>query len=82
MSKLAQKIALGLITLYQKTLSPDHGWFKGNYPLGYCRYKPTCSDYTYQAVAQYGVVKGMRLGFKRIGRCVPWRRGGTDPVPK
>ena len=73
-----KKIALSAISLYQKTLSPDHGWFK--HPEGYCRYYPTCSQYTYTAIDKYGVIKGSWLGAKRVIRCNPWSAGGIDPV--
>ena len=43
-----------------------------------CRFTPTCSEYTYQAVEKYGAVKGLWLGFKRIIRCHPWNKGGID----
>lgn len=76
-----KKIILGAIKLYQKTLSPDHGWFKHHHPTGYCRFTPTCSQYTYQSVTKYGVIKGGWLGLKRIFRCNPWSAGGHDPVP-
>ncbi|MCX6743378.1 MAG: membrane protein insertion efficiency factor YidD, partial [Candidatus Parcubacteria bacterium] len=46
-----------------------------------CRYHPTCSQYTYQAVDKYGVIKGLWLGLKRILRCTPLSKGGFDPVP-
>lgn len=75
-----KKAALGLIALYQKTLSPDHGWFKGRYPAGYCKFQPTCSQYTYQAIDKYGTIKGGLMGAKRILRCNPWSKGGQDPV--
>lgn len=45
-----------------------------------CRFSPTCSDYTYQAVEKYGTIKGLFIGFKRIIRCHPWSKGGFDPV--
>ncbi|PIV62338.1 membrane protein insertion efficiency factor YidD, partial [Candidatus Roizmanbacteria bacterium CG01_land_8_20_14_3_00_33_9] len=45
-----------------------------------CRFHPTCSQYTYQAVEKYGSLKGLWLGFKRIIRCHPWNKGGFDPV--
>ncbi|MCO5211684.1 MAG: membrane protein insertion efficiency factor YidD [Caldilinea sp.] len=46
-----------------------------------CRFYPTCSSYTYQAIEKYGVAKGSWMGFKRILRCNPWNKGGFDPVP-
>lgn len=45
-----------------------------------CRFKPTCSEYTYQAIEKYGVVMGIWLGLGRIVRCHPWSKGGLDPV--
>ncbi|OGK40547.1 membrane protein insertion efficiency factor YidD [Candidatus Roizmanbacteria bacterium RIFCSPHIGHO2_12_FULL_44_10] len=45
-----------------------------------CRFRPTCSQYTYQAVEKYGVIKGLYLGMRRILRCHPWSRGGYDPA--
>ncbi len=45
-----------------------------------CRFIPTCSVYTYQAVKKYGTAKGMFIGLKRIIRCHPWSKGGNDPV--
>lgn len=76
-----KRIALSLIRLYQMTLSPDHGWMKVLYPYGACRYHPTCSEYTYQAIDRYGVIRGVSLGSRRIARCHPWAKGGYDPVP-
>ena len=45
-----------------------------------CRFTPTCSNYTYEAVNKYGVIKGLFFGLKRIIRCHPWSKGGFDPV--
>jgi len=76
-----KKLFLGLIILYQRTLSPDHGWFKKFNPHGYCRFHPTCSQYTYTAINRFGIMKGAYLGSKRILRCNPWNKGGVDEVP-
>lgn len=46
-----------------------------------CRFVPTCSEYGYEAVAKYGIIKGGRLAIWRILRCNPFGRGGYDPVP-
>ena len=73
--------ALILIRFYQKTISPDHGFLKNIMgPTIGCRYHPSCSEYTYQAIEKYGLLKGGWKGFKRIMRCQPWSKGGFDPV--
>ena len=64
---------LGLIRLYQLTLSP---WLGRQ-----CRYEPTCSHYATEALQRFGVRRGVWLAAKRIGRCHPWGRSGYDPVP-
>ena len=68
-----KSVLLGMIRGYQLTLSPVLG--------GGCRYYPSCSQYTYEAVERYGWVRGSWMGIKRIGRCHPFARGGFDPVP-
>ena len=61
-----------LVVLYQKAISP---WFMSS-----CRYYPTCSEYTKQALKKYGVIKGSWFGIKRILRCHPFNTGGYDPL--
>lgn len=66
-------IALWLIKLYQMTIA------KMLPPS--CRFYPTCSHYTYQAIDRYGLLKGGWLGVRRLLRCHPFNPGGYDPVP-
>ena len=66
--------ALALIRLYQKVVSPA-------LPAGTCRFYPTCSHYSYQAIAKYGLLKGTLLSLWRLLRCQPFHPGGYDPVP-
>jgi len=64
---------LAMIRLYQMTVSPLLGRA--------CRFYPSCSVYTAEAVTKYGVIKGLALGGKRLLRCHPFHQGGIDPVP-
>lgn len=66
------------IKFYQKTISPDHGAFKALRPYGYCKFHPTCSEYSYQAIKKYGLFTGGLKSIKRIFRCTPWSKGGID----
>ena len=68
-----RKLALGVIRLYQATVSP--------YWRGYCRHAPSCSHYAHEAVSRYGALKGTWLALKRLGRCRPLGTHGYDPVP-
>ena len=66
-------IAMSLIRLYQNTLS--------RVLPSACRFYPSCSQYTYEAISRYGFLRGGWLGVKRIVRCQPFNPGGYDPVP-
>jgi len=78
--ELPRKPVLALIKAYQMTLSPDHGFFKGMFPHGYCKYRPTCSEYGYQIIGKHGVVRGVPMAFWRVLRCNPCSKGGFDPA--
>lgn len=75
-----ENFLIKLIRFYQKTISRDHGILKIFYPYGYCRFRPTCSEYTIQAIKKYGVIKGCLKASWRIIRCNPWNKGGWDPL--
>ena len=78
---LMQDLALSLIRLYLKTSFFHKAIFRNLFISdSVCRYHPTCSNYTCQAVEKYGVFKGLFLGLKRIVRCHPWAKGGYDPL--
>lgn len=68
------RLMLAAIRGYQRLLSPV-------LPAA-CRYQPTCSQYGYEAVARYGVVRGGSLMLRRLGRCTPFGGSGFDPVPE
>ncbi len=68
------RLALTAIRGYQRLLSPV-------LPAA-CRYQPTCSQYGYEAVARFGVLRGGLLTLRRLGRCTPFGGSGFDPVPE
>lgn len=72
-----RKLALKLIKIYQKTLSPDHGVFFAG-AIMRCRFYPSCSQYAYEMIEKYGLTKGVIAGLLRILRCGPWTKGGVD----
>jgi len=67
------QIGIVPIRIYQLTLSPFIGF--------HCRYQPTCSAFGIEAIERHGLVKGVALTLRRIGRCHPWGGSGYDPVP-
>ncbi len=68
-----QRVLVALIRFYQRHISPLTG------PT--CRFHPTCSHYTLEAIEKHGAARGSWLGFKRLLRCHPFHPGGYDPVP-
>lgn len=68
-----RKVVLFLIRVYQRTISQVLP------PT--CRFVPSCSEYGYQAIARYGILKGGWMALCRIARCHPFHPGGYDPVP-
>ncbi len=77
---MIKTIVLKFIRLYQNTLSPDSGWLAHRHPYGYCRFYPRCSEYSYQAIAKYGLGKGFLKTIIRILKCNPFNRGGVDQI--
>lgn len=74
MKSLFKRGLIGLVRGYQLLISP----FLGNH----CRYYPSCSAYTIEAMEKHGPFKGIWMGIKRVGRCHPFHEGGVDPVPE
>ena len=70
-----KKILIFLIKKYQKHISPIFTHYGTK-----CKYFPTCSEYTIQAIEKYGSIKGSYLGIKRIIKCNPFSKGGYDPL--
>jgi putative membrane protein insertion efficiency factor len=67
-------IAIFIIKVYQYCISPLLG--------NNCRFYPSCSQYSVQAIERFGVIKGSYLSIRRLLKCHPWHEGGEDPVPE
>lgn len=65
---------IGMVRFYQQFISP--------FTPATCRFTPTCSQYTLEALQKHGAFHGSWLGLKRIARCQPWGSSGYDPVPE
>ena len=63
---------IGLINFYKYLISPLLG--------NNCRFLPTCSEYTKEAIIEFGIIKGITLSFRRISKCHPWGKSGHDPI--
>ncbi|MBA2441314.1 MAG: membrane protein insertion efficiency factor YidD [Rubrobacter sp.] len=69
---MPRRVGVGLIRTYQRFVSPL-------LPES-CRFTPSCSQYTLEAIRKYGLLRGGCMGTWRIMRCHPFSRGGSDPV--
>jgi putative membrane protein insertion efficiency factor len=69
---MGKRVGVFLIRTYQRST----GWMPH-----VCRFQPSCSHYTLEAIQKYGLLKGSWMGAKRICRCNPFHPGGFDPVP-
>jgi len=78
---LPKEIAKFFIRIYQKLFSFDHSFWARPDLYRICIHEPSCSEYTYQAIDRFGLIKGGIMGFFRILRCNPFSKGGHDPVP-
>jgi hypothetical protein len=74
MTKILRNIFILPVRFYQIAISPYLG--------ANCRYTPTCSEYTIEAINEWGPIRGLWLGLKRFASCHPWGGKGYDPVPK
>lgn len=74
MKEAVKRFLLSMIKGYQTYISPQRP--------GCCRYTPTCSQYTMEALEKHGIWRGILLGAWRILRCNPFSKGGYDPVPE
>jgi len=72
--KILENILIFFVKVYQNAISPLLG--------ANCRFTPTCSQYSIEAIREWGPFKGTWLAIKRIGKCHPWGSHGWDPVPK
>jgi uncharacterized protein len=79
---IPKQIAKLLIRIYQKLFSFDHSFWAKHTEYRVCIYTPSCSEYTYQAIDRFGLIRGGWMGAKRIVSCGPWSAGGYDPVPE
>jgi putative membrane protein insertion efficiency factor len=70
---LPRNVCVVILRAYRAVISPLYG--------DVCRYYPSCSHYTLQAIQRHGVIRGVWMGSLRIARCHPWAAGGVDDVP-
>jgi putative membrane protein insertion efficiency factor len=79
--RFIKKYLLAFIRFYQKTAWFHKPIFKALFMSDQaCRFTPTCSDYCYQAIDKYGMIKGTWICLKRVCKCNPWFKGGYDPL--
>lgn len=74
LNNIIKQIFIFPVRIYQYVISP--------LTPGSCRHVPTCSNYTVEAIKEWGALKGTWMGLKRLSKCHPWGSSGYDPVPK
>jgi uncharacterized protein len=77
--RFPRNLAIRIVGLYQKTLSPDHSpWMRRLFPGGHCKYTPSCSEYSRLSFQKHGFILGTLKSLWRVLRCNPWSKGGMD----
>ena len=71
-----KRLLIGIICAYRRFISPFLVTLFG----GACRFTPTCSEYTIEALERFGTAKGLGLGIRRVAKCHPWGGSGHDPL--
>jgi putative component of membrane protein insertase Oxa1/YidC/SpoIIIJ protein YidD len=82
LSHIPRSLAAGLVSLYQKTLSPDYGFPRVLFPHGFCPQHPTCSEYSKKMILERGMVIGGALAIKRVLSCHPWKKPSEEKLRK
>ena len=81
-SEIPKQTVLLLIRVYQKLFSFDHSFWARPDIFRICMFYPSCSEYAYQAINRFGLIKGGILGTWRVIRCNPFSHSGIDEVPE
>lgn len=71
-----------MLAIFLKSLIRFYSWVISPLLRKNCRFAPSCSEYSYQAIERFGAIKGSCLMVKRVCRCHPWGGSGFDPVPE
>lgn len=77
---MVNKVFIFLLRLYQKTISPDHGFGRGINNHWGCKFYPSCSEYAVRALSQKSTPEAIKLISKRLIKCHPFSQGGYDPI--
>ena len=80
--EIPKRSVMLLIRIYQKLFSFDHSFWARPDIIRVCVFYPSCSEYTWQAINRFGLIKGSILGAWRVVRCNPLSRGGIEEVPE
>jgi len=80
--RLPATLLLGVIVVYQRTLSPDHGLLKDLYPYGFCRHEPTCSEFAKEVLTKKPLHTALCQITKRVLSCHPWQKPSDEKLKK